>query len=114
MAKEAQETQLKTSNNQLSAKDIEHLESQHKTKIKVFTIDDIDFAFKQPSRQVMSAANTVVMQSKDPFKQLDVFIDNCLVSDNKQLIEHDDEVYFALLEIVDDLVTTKKATLKKY
>ncbi|GAA4354154.1 hypothetical protein GCM10023185_15550 [Hymenobacter saemangeumensis] len=84
---------------------------EHGRKIKVVEVDGKLVCFKHPSRAIVEAANDVLMKTKKPSKYSEVIMSNCqlnFIAETKA----DDELYYALVNRVDEIITSKVATLK--
>lgn len=79
-------------------------------KIKVVQVDGKDIYFKQPTRALVAAANTLLVK-KGVSAYADSILKNCQLNFIQETKE-DDEIYFALTAKVDEIITTKTAALK--
>lgn len=79
-------------------------------KIKVVSVDGKDIYFKQPNRALVAAANQLLVR-KGVSAYADSILKNCQLNFIQETKE-DDEIYFALTQKVDELITSKTAALK--
>ncbi|WP_400192816.1 hypothetical protein [Hymenobacter sp. B81] len=80
-------------------------------KVKQFEVDGKVVCFSQPDRKTVGAANQVLVRTKDVTKYADTILANCQLNFKAETAA-DDELYFALQSKVDEIVTSKVATLK--
>ncbi len=87
-------------------------EQQHPGLKKVQVEDGKMVCFKRPTRALVGAANAILSQTKDPTKYADLILKNCQLN-WQEATAQDDELYFALLPLVDSLISVKAAELVK-
>jgi hypothetical protein len=97
-------------NRNFTAEEIQQLQQQH-SKIKQFEVGDRIICFRQPSRLEMALANKELAKTKDVSRYTDTILNTCQLN-YKEETRTNDELYFALVGITDQLVTTLSATLK--
>jgi hypothetical protein len=81
-------------------------------KLKTVEVDGLQIAFKQPSRDLVKQATDAMIRAKGSVsKYNDIILKNCQLSHIEET-KADDEIYFALCQVVDSIVSGKVATLK--
>jgi hypothetical protein len=84
---------------------------EHGRKIKVVEVDGKLVCFKHPPRSIVEAANDVLMKTKKVSQYVKVIFSNCQLNFIQEMAE-DDELYHAVSQRVDEIITSKVATLK--
>ncbi|MES2730046.1 MAG: hypothetical protein V4621_08150 [Pseudomonadota bacterium] len=84
---------------------------QRFNKVKCFEVDGLMVYFKQPTRQLVSAANTALAKTRDVTAYQETILKNTQLNFIQETAD-DVELYFALAANVDAIVTSKVATLK--
>ncbi|HEX8349497.1 MAG TPA: hypothetical protein VF598_06035 [Hymenobacter sp.] len=84
---------------------------EHGRKIKVVEVDGKLVCFKHPSRAIVEAANDILVKTKKASQYIKVIFSNCQLNFIQELAE-DDELYHAVSQRVDEIITSKVATLK--
>lgn len=80
-------------------------------KVKRVEVDGKLFCFSQPTRAFMRDANKVLVATKNPDTYADTIINKCLLNGQDEL-KRDVEIYLAIQQVVDKIVTSKVAELK--
>jgi len=79
-------------------------------KVKYFKVDGLKIYFKQPTRLLVKAANSALAKSRD----VDAYQETILKNTQLNFIHEtaaDVELYFALANRVDEIITSKVADL---
>ncbi len=85
---------------------------QEHGKIKLVEVDGLQIYFKQPTRELVKQATDAMIRAKGSVSRYnDIILKNCQLNYQKATAE-DVELYFALTQVVDNIVTGKVATLK--
>jgi hypothetical protein len=101
---------------QITAEEFAKLKNEHG---EIFTIEvpmndthtDVAVAyFKKVDRAIMGAAMS--LWDTNPLKAKEIVLTSCFIAGNKDILEKDD-LYFPATNRVDDMITFRKATLKK-
>jgi len=66
--------------------------------------------FKKPGRQVLSLSLSI--QDRDPLKAKEIILRNGYLGGDKRIMD-DDELFISACTVVDEMITYRKATLKK-
>ncbi|GGG33395.1 hypothetical protein [Hymenobacter glacieicola] len=80
-------------------------------KVKCFEVDGKLVYFKQPTRQLVSAATAALTKTRD----VSVYQETIMKNTQLNFVDETDqdvELYFALAGKVDEIITSKSATLK--
>ena len=85
-------------------------EKQYPGLKKVEVEDGKVVCFRRPTRQIVEVANTILSKTHSPQKYADVLLANCQLNWQKATAE-DDELYFALVPLVDGFISAKAAQL---
>ncbi len=81
-------------------------------KLKIVEVDGKLIYFKQPNRQLVAQATDAMIRAKGSVSRYnDIILRNCQLN-YVQETKEDDEVYFALSSVVDNIVSSKTAALK--
>jgi hypothetical protein len=80
-------------------------------KVKCFEVDGKDVYFKQPDRKLVSAASAALAKTRDVTTYQETILKNTQLN-FKEETAADDELYFSLSNKVDEIITSKTATLK--
>jgi hypothetical protein len=80
-------------------------------KVKCFDVDGLKVYFKQPTRQLVQAATKALTNTRDVPAYQETILKNTQLN-YKAETEADVELYFALASKVDEIITSKVATLK--
>lgn len=98
-------------NKNFTEEELTALQEKHNGKVKQFQVGDRVVCFRQPSRQEVALANKELAKTKDVNRYADMLLNSCQLN-YKEETAADDELYFALVGITDQLVTTLAASLK--
>ena len=81
-------------------------------EITAFNDDDVPVTavFKKPTRNILSAA--LSQQERDPMGAKEIVLKNCFLEGDKRIYT-DDEFFMSACTKVDDLITFRKAEVKK-
>jgi hypothetical protein len=90
--------------------EIAALEKQHPGLKKVQVDDGKLVCFKKPDRTLIGQANAVLSSTKNPQKYADIILKNTQLN-WQDATATDDELYYALVPLVDSLITAKTAEL---
>ncbi|MDJ0363571.1 hypothetical protein QMK33_00285 [Hymenobacter sp. H14-R3] len=98
-------------NNNPTAEQITQWTEEH-GKLKTVEVDGLQIVFKQPSRDLVAQATDAMVRAKGSVsKYNNIILKNCQLS-HIQETKADDEIYFALCQVVDSIVSSKVAALK--
>lgn len=81
-------------------------------QITEIAVEERKYHFKNPSRAVVKLANARLAATKSVEDYVDVLINNCILN-GKEHLESSDEDYFSILPLVQELIPSKEAVLKK-
>ena len=90
---------------------IKQWEASTGRKIKLIEVDGKVIAFSQPTRQIVEAANDILLKTKKVSKYADVILANCQLNFKAEVAD-DDELYFSVTQNIDQIITSKVASLK--
>ena len=72
--------------------------------------NDVTAYFKKPGRQVLSLSLSI--QDRDPLKAKEMILRNCFLEGDKRIMD-DDDIFISACTVVDEMLTYRKANLKK-
>jgi hypothetical protein len=85
-----------------------------KTVFEISVPDDenkiVTAYFRKPTRQILSRA--LSMQERDPLNAKEIVLRNCYLEGDLSIMD-DDEMFISACTVVDEIMTYRKATLKK-
>ncbi len=78
---------------------------------KQVSVDDGKLVcFKRPDRTLVGMANAILSTTRNPTKYGEILLKNCQLN-WQEATATDDELYYALLSIVDSLISAKTAEI---
>jgi hypothetical protein len=102
---------MATANNNPTPEQIADWTEEH-GKLKTVEVDGLEIMFKQPSRELVKQATDAMIRAKGSVsKYNDIILRNCQLNFIQET-KDDNEIYFALCQVVDNIVSSKVATLK--
>lgn len=89
---------------------IDQLKKKHGVEIFQLTVSDKKAILKKPDRKVLSMA--LSLSEKDPIKFGELILDSCWIEGDEE-IRTNDSYFLASLEVLQEMVEIKQASLKK-
>ena len=89
---------------------IDQLKKKHGVEIFELTVGDKKAILKKPDRKVLSMA--LSLSQKDPIKFGELMLDSCWIEGDEE-IRTNDSYFLASLEVLQEMVELKQASLKK-
>jgi len=80
-------------------------------ELTCFEIDELEFWFRTPARMIVEASSSFLFD-RNMIGYNDFIINNTLLN-NKDLVEQNAKIRYALHRVVDQIITDKVATIKK-
>lgn len=96
---------------QIDKDKLAELKAKH-GNVYLITVEDKAAVFRKPSRQDISFATAASSQGKDAIAFTESIMRNTFLDGDRELLDNDD-YFMAAMTVVDEMVETKQAELKK-
>ncbi len=93
----------------LKSTEIKALKQKHGDVFEIEVEDKVAYV-KKPGRKELSYATAV--SASDPFKMNETLLEACWIAGDKEILE-DDEYFLPACSVLEELIKTKEAKIKK-